>query len=582
MRAFFIFLILFNIAVSDEIKWLPYEIGIKKAKSEKKLILLDIYAQWCHWCNVMENTTYRDQKVVSLISHYFIPVRVDAEKRPDLNKKYNQGGLPTTIIMDSEGNILWGGIYVSPEDMERLLSYFLSLDEKQIKKIAELNKKRQERAYRRFFKKIKPKEPSKKYIKKVFRSIKIRFDRENGGFYGAPKFPKEKLLHFLLLYWKFLDDEEAKKMMIKTAQGYMKLIDPVEGGIYRYSVNEYWTQPHYEKLLKDQSDLSLTFFDMYSQTGDERFFKSALSLVDFSINRLYDRNRKLFYNSQGADIVDDEGTILMSGEEFFKLGREERKEVVKKLGYPPKLEKSFYYGNNALISKSLFYAYIFTGKERYLQIGKDVLSTVLKKAFSKKGVKYSKNGGYYLSENVYMLEALITAYQITGNKKYLKKSLDLLKILQRDYYSRKIGLLTDPEDTGISLKRISFIDDIILLNVRAVKSIYMLSVITENQEYQNFADSIIKHLPGKINISTGIGFFVYLYPPVVVHINTKNKDLLRDVISVFPYWVAVHYVDKISKERGYICNNELCFYKTDNPEQIPDLIKKALKSYRNM
>ncbi len=156
MRAFFIFLMLFNVCLSSEIKWFSYEDGIKKARSEKKLILLDIYAHWCHWCNVMENTTYRDQKVVTLISQYFVPIRVDAEERPDLNKKYNQGGLPTTVIMDNEGEILWGGIYVSPEDMEKLLSYFLSLDEKQIKKIAELNKKKQEKAYKRFFKKIKP------------------------------------------------------------------------------------------------------------------------------------------------------------------------------------------------------------------------------------------------------------------------------------------------------------------------------------------------------------------------------------------------------------------------------------------
>ncbi len=582
MRAFFIFFMLFNTCLSAEIKWFPYEEGIKKAKSEKKLILLDIYAQWCHWCNVMENTTYRDENVVTLITQHFIPIRVDAEKRPDLNKKYNQGGLPTTVIMDSGGNILWGGIYVSPEDMERLLSYFLSLDEKQIKKIAQLNKKKQEKAYKRFLKKTKTKEPSKKYIKKVFRSIKIRFDWENGGFYGAPKFPQEELLHFLLLYWKFLGDEESKKMMIKTAKGFMNLIDPVEGGIYRYSVNQYWTQPHYEKLLKDQSDISSAFFDIYSQTGDNRFLKSALSLVNFSINRLYDSRKKLFYNSQGADIVDEEGTILMTGEEFFKLGREEREKTVKRLGYQPKLEKSFYYGNNALISKSLFYAYIFTGEERYLHTAKDVLNTVLEKAFSEKGIIYSENGGYYLSENVYMLEALITAYQITGDRKYLEKSVDLLGILQRYYYSKKLGILTDPEDTGISLKRISFIDDIILLNARAVKFIYILSVMTENQESQNFADSIIKHLPGNVNISTGIGFFIYLYPPVVVHLEEENKntDLMRKINGVFPYWISVHF-DR-SKNGYFICNSQLCFFKTDTPEQIPDLLRKVLESYRNI
>jgi len=590
MQFLAVVLIFFSLSYGSHIKWFSFEEGLEKAGESGRLVLLDIYAQWCHWCNVMENTTYRDKDVVNLIEKYYIPVRVDAEKRPDINKKYNQGGLPTTVILDSRGNILWGGIYVSPEDMYRILSYFASLKADQIEKIAEENRKKLERIKKRFLIKTKEKEPSLSYIKKVFRSVKIRFDRENGGFYGYPKFPEEELPHFLLLYWKFFDSKEAEEMLRKTAGGYMKLIDPVEGGIYRYSVNEFWTQPHYEKLLKDQADISVMFFDLYSGTGDKKYLKAALSLLDFSIKKLYSKENSLFYNSQGADIVDENGTLLMTGEEFFILDKEGREKAVKELGYPPKIEKEFYYGVNALMAKALLYGYAFTGEERYKKTGLSVLDKLLSQALSEKGVYYSKSSkNFYLSQNIYMLESLITAYQLTGKTKYLKEAEKISSLLKRYYLSKKIGILTDLQDTGLSINRISFIDDIFLLNRRVVHYLYYLSLLTGKGNYREFADLLVKHLPGKVNINTAIGFFVYLYPPVAVHIFSCFR-VLPEVFSVFPYWVSVHTVDKKSIKRlgyepekecvSYICNTDICFFRVEKPESVPEYIHKALDSYK--
>ncbi|SNZ04015.1 hypothetical protein SAMN06265182_0530 [Persephonella hydrogeniphila] len=590
MRFLAVLLILISLSYGSEIKWYSFEEGLKKATEDKKLILLDIYAQWCHWCNVMENTTYRDKDVIKIIEKHYIPVRVDAEKRPDINKRYNQGGLPSTVILDSNGNILWGGIYLSPEDMYRVLSYFASLNPQQIKKISEENKKKSERIKKRFFMKVKEKEPSPSYIKKVFKSVKIRFDSENGGFYGYPKFPEEELPHFLLIYWKFFNSKEAKNMLTKTVEGYMKLIDPVEEGIFRYSVNEFWTQPHYEKLLKDQADLSVMFFDIYGGTTDKKYLRSAISLLDFSIERLYSRENSLFYNSQGADIVDEDGTLLMTGEEFFVLGRKDRERAIKELGYSPKIEKEFYYGVNALMSKALLYGYAFTKNDKYKTIGIAVLNRVISESFTKKGVYYSKdNKDFYLSQNIYTLEALITAYQLTGKIRYLKKAEELFSILKKHYFSKKLKILTDFKDTGLSTNRISFIDDIFLLNRRAVHYFYYLYLLTGKTEYRDFADILIKHLPGKVNINTAIGFFIYLYPPLSVHIYSC-PEVLPEIFSVFPYWVSVHTVDSEEVKKlgyipekkciSYICNADLCFFKVDKTEDIPEFIHKSLNSYK--
>ncbi len=594
------FLLLFiSIAFGSEIRWFSFEEGLKKAKQENKLILMDIYAQWCHWCNVIENTTYRDPRVISLIEKYYIPVRVDAEKRPEINKKYNQGGLPSTLILDKNGNIVWGGIYVSPDEMVNLLNYFRTLSPQEIQELVKENQKRIQRHQKRFLKKTRPKEPSQKYIKKTFKSVKLRFDWDNGGFYGHPKFPEEELPHFLMLYSLFFNNNEAQKMLDRTLEGYMKLIDPVEGGIYRYSVNEFWTEPHYEKLLKDQADLSTMFLNAYALTLNKKYLKAALSLVDFAINRLYDTRTGFFYNSQGADIIDEHGTLLMTGEEYFVLDKEEREEAIKKLGYAPNIEKVVYFRTNALISQALFYAYAFTKNPKYLNIAEEVLKNILEKGWTGKGIIYSPEiKKYFLNSNVYTLEALLTAYQITGNKQYLKKAEELFKILDKYYFSKKINLFTDMADVGLNYNRISFIDDIVTLNRRLSIAIYQLTMFTGNMDYRDTYKKIVSHLPSNINLNTAIGFMLEIYPPTVVHIigNKKEKDkFVLSSFTAFPYWNYTQFIDKNDKEllsklrypvkektTAYLCNIDTCYLENKNAEDIRKQIFRVFSSYKNL
>ena len=593
-KVFLIFLLVFSLSFASEIKWYSFKEGLKKAQEEKKLVLMDIYAQWCHWCNVIENTTYRDKKVISIIEKYYIPIRVDAEKYPDINKKYNQGGLPTTVILTSKGEILWGsGRYISPEDMVRLLRYFVSLPEEEIKQIAERNKLRKEAFLRRFSKKIKEKEISPIVIKKTFRYVDLKFDEEYGGFLGSPKFPVDELPYFLMLYALF-DNDVAYKMVKKTLDGYSKIIDPVEGGIYRYSTTEYWTHPHYEKLLKDQGEISILFFNGYSFTGDKKYKEYALSLINFALNKLYDRKKDLFYNSQGADIVDENGTILMSGEEFFPKGKEERETIVSVLGYGPNIEKSIYFSTNTLISNALFYAYAYTKEEKYKDIALKTLNSILKKGLTKEGVKYAPDiEKYYLHTQVYTLETLLTAYQITGNISYLKTAKKLVNILLKNYYSQKTKIFTDKDDVGLSFDHISFMDDLINLNYKISKQLYKLSLFTGEEYYKEIADNTIKRLPAKGNLSVALAYYLYLDPPIALHVigNSINKSI--KAFKVFPFWAFSHFLPLKDKARieklGYkaekgifVCNPNICFKKIDEKSEIKKEVFGILKSYKKM
>ncbi len=580
---------------SHEIKWLSFEKGLKKAQKENKLILMDIYGKWCHWCNVMENTTYRNRKVIELINKYYIPVRVDADKFPDINKKYNQGGLPSTLILDKNGNIVFGGIYIPPDDMIKILNKFAKMSPEEIQKYVERNKKIQESKFKKFTKNTKEKDINPTFIDLTYSVLSKKFDEFYGGFIGAPKFPNEELPYFLMLHSLF--NGSTNTHLIKTLDRYAKLIDTVEGGIYRYGTMEDWSEPHYEKLLKDQGELSVLFFDSYSFLGKRKYLEYANEILRFAKDKLYDKKSNFFYNSQGADIVDEHGTILVSGEEFFTKSEQEREEIMKSVGYAPNIDKTIYFGNNALIVKALFYSYIFNNNLQDLEIAEKVLHNIEKYGLTKDGIKHTKETDkHYLNAQVYYLEALITAYETTGNKKYFKKMLKFTNLLIEKYYSKEIGIFIDLEEVGLNLKRISFIDDIFSLNSRLVKDLYAVHVFSGKEKYKTTMEKLAKFLPRELKLSIALAYYVYLYPPLITHIVGFEKDksiFIESNFKAFPYYNYTQFVNKNDKEMlkiigykgenktvAYICNSRTCFKKEYDPLNFKKDIFEILKNYK--
>ncbi len=598
--AFWLSFFIFYFAASSEIKWYTFEEGLKKAKEEHKLILMDIYAKWCHWCNVIENTTYRDKEVIELIKKYYIPVRVDAEKRPDINKKYNQGGLPSTLILDSSGNIIFGAIYVSPDEMRKILLHYAKMSKEDIQKEVERVKLQKELKFKIVKRRLKEKKVSPEEIHKIFKYVKLVYDYQYGSLKGAPKFPKTDLPYFLELYWLIFDNQEAKKLAQKTLYAYANLIDKVEGGIYRYSVNEYWTEFHYEKLLKDQAQLSILYFNSYSLFQNREFLKYANMLLNFAKAKLYDKNTGYFFNSQGADIVDENGTLLVTGEEYFSKDKTGRQIIKNAVGYAPNIEKSIYYGNNLLMARALLYSYVFNNNKEDFKTGKSIIDKIVTKHFTTKGIPHSeKINEYYLSNQVYFIQALLELYQLTANKSYLENALKMTQILDKYYYSKNLGIYVDLKDTGLNLKNISFIDDVFQLNQKLTTAFYKLYMFTGDQLYLKKAMKIVKKLPKKGKLSTGIAYFVYLYPPLVSYTVGYEKDkdkFIKNLFRVFPYYhypLFISYKDKkILEKLGYspekdktvvyLCNSKMCFEKLTDISKPRRAVLKVFEKYKLM
>ncbi len=589
------FLFFYSFSYSSEVKWRDFHSGLREAEEKRKLILLDIYAQWCHWCNVMENTTYRDDEVVNLLNKFFIPVKVDAEQYPNINRKYNQGGLPTTAVLDWEGNILWGAVYLPPEKMKKVLLKFSKMTESEIKSLSEEMKNKKIKKLKRLKKSLKEKEITLEKLEKIERYVRFRFDEIYGGYKGFPKFPIRELPYYLMLSYIF-GKGESINLLIKTLDGYSKLVDKVEGGVFRYAVNENWTYPHYEKLLKDQAELSILFLNGYSLSGKEEYLNYSRMLIDFSIKYLFSSEEDLFYNSQGADIVDEKGNLLIEGKDFFSMDLEGREKVVKKLKFRPKIEKNIYFTSNSLMAQALLYGYIFDLNDNYLVTALKILEKIKNTAFKDKGVVYSlKSEKFLLSTQVYVLEAFLLGYQITGNKIYLKFSKELVNKILKYYYNPELKIYTDLGLADLEIKDISFLDSFLNLNFRLAVALLKLNILTTEEEYLNIGRGILKRFPDKKGALSGLAYYFYLYPPLGVHIVGSSKNLNKyknEFFKVFPFYIYPHLIKNSDKGTlevfgyeptdnitAYICNCCFCFGVVKKDENFKEIIFNILSKY---
>ena len=207
---------IFSCTSGKEIKWYDFEEGLKKAKQENKLVLLDISAKWCHYCNLMETTTYSNPEIIKIINQYYTPIKVDADLRKEINKKYNQGGLPTTAILTSDGQILYGNLYLPPEDLKKILLYFINLSKADLE-----NLKRQKNLASLPKIKIQEKEIDEPTINLVKTRTLLLIDKEYGGYYDEVKFPIDNIVYFLIL--RYLENKEDKNILTKTLNAYEKI-----------------------------------------------------------------------------------------------------------------------------------------------------------------------------------------------------------------------------------------------------------------------------------------------------------------------------------------------------------------------
>ena len=312
-------------AMHQPIRWHEWgEEAFATAERENKPILLDIGAVWCHWCHVMDRESYDNPEIAEIVNQRFIAIKVDRDERPDIDSRYQaavsavsgQGGWPLTAFLTPAGKPFYGGTYFPPDDgygrpsfKRVLLSIAAAYQEKNDDVTAQAKMVENAIAQAESVTGASA-DFSPGIIAAIVQSILQMFDPHNGGFGNAPKFPHPAAIDLLIDQYVNTGDEGLRHGFVTTLEKMARggVYDQLAGGFHRYSVDEHWGVPHFEKMCYDNSELLKNYVHAHQATGSEFFAAVARDIVRWMDEWLSDRERGGFYASQDADCsMDDDG-----------------------------------------------------------------------------------------------------------------------------------------------------------------------------------------------------------------------------------------------------------------------------------
>jgi uncharacterized protein YyaL (SSP411 family) len=307
------------------VQWHPWgDEAFARARAEDKPILLDIGAVWCHWCHVMDRESYENGETAGIINENFVAVKVDRDERPDVDSRYQaavqaisgQGGWPLTAFLTPDGHPYFGGTYF-PHDERYGRPGFPRV----LQTMAQVWKDRRGEALESASSVMAAIEQSETFsgpagelnlalVDKIAGAMLSQFDARNGGFGAQPKFPQPAALDLLLEVAMNRDNDQARDAFLTTLEkmGCGGVYDHLAGGFHRYSVDERWVVPHFEKMLYDNTELLRNYVHGFQSYVREDFKSVANHVMYWLDSHMTDRARGGFYASQDADInLDDDG-----------------------------------------------------------------------------------------------------------------------------------------------------------------------------------------------------------------------------------------------------------------------------------
>jgi uncharacterized protein YyaL (SSP411 family) len=571
-----------------KVSWLLWsKKAFQRAKELDKPILLAIGAVWCHWCHVMDEKTYSDGEVAKLIEEKFVPIRVDRDQRPDIDKRYNMGGWPTTAFLTPEGEVLAGATYVPPQQMKpwlQRIGRFYKENKNKIKtKMEKLEKGEAkppsvEGAFNRdFFQSI---------IDSLALEIASNFDSLHGGFGDSPKFPHSEALALALLEYQIQEHKALLNIVTKTLQKMSAggIYDNEEGGFFRYSTTRDWRVPHYEKMCEDNAKLLINYLEAYQVTGEDIFKETAQGILTYVDASLSDQDNGGFYGSQDAD------------EEYYKLSLQERRKRAS-----PKIDKLLYTNWNAMMTSAYLLASVVLKNPSYRKLAIRTIDLLIEKSFSPRSGMYH----YYLEGKKYlpglltdqasMVRCLTDAYQLTSDNRFLNYAESIAKFMLNNLWDGVGGFYDRPKKAE-ALGALKTFNKPLDENSVAADAFLRLHYLTGKKKYLRTAKRTLEHFGAAYQIygimAAAYGLAVELYlRPVEIHIVSRRKDsitrrFLDESLKVYNPLKAIQVLDpaedtaKLTNLKypatktpvAYVCLEGTCT-SVEDPEEIAKKIK---------
>jgi uncharacterized protein len=559
----------------NPVDWYPWgEEALEKARAEDKPVLLSVGYSACHWCHVMERESFEDEATAALMNENFVNIKVDREERPDVDSIYmsavqamtRHGGWPMTVFMTPDGAPFYGGTYFPPVPSRGMPSFkqvLVSLADAYTNRREEVLKSAEN--VREFLREsttasIPKSEVSEGLLTHAANALAGQIDNRFGGFDGAPKFPQAMNLEVLLRHHKRTGDRAALSGVELTCRQMANggIYDQLGGGFARYSVDEYWLVPHFEKMLYDNALLARLNLEAYEATGDGFYKRIAEETLGYVMRDMTDPEGG-FYSAEDADSEGEEGKFYVwTPEEIERVlepedaklaerywdvterGNFEGKNILN-IPRPPEAvatefgisaeelwrrieairegllaerEKRVRPGRdekvlaawNGFMLRAFALAASVTGREEYRRVAEKNASFLLEKLVVDGRLRRSYKDGQarfngYLEDYACVADGLLALYEATFERRWLREAASLADAILELFWEEAEGAFYDTavdHEELVTRPRDLYDNATPSGSSVAVDVLLKLSVLLDRKDYQERAETVLENLSGGI------------------------------------------------------------------------------------
>ncbi len=582
---------------AHEIAWQTWSPeAFERAQRDDKPVLLGISAVWCHWCHVMDETSYSDSDVIGLINDRFVAIRVDNDQRPDINARYNMGGWPTTAFLTPAGEMMAGMTYIPPDQMRDVLNqvstYYKDNKESIEGKIAELMKNR-ERTSSPDASADGDDPLSDQILRDVLHAAQDGYDPVFGGFGNEPKFPHSDAIDLLLHVYLRDADRDALHMARKTLEAMCKggTYDQEWGGFYRYSTKRDWSIPHYEKMLEDNAQLLRALLKLYRISENDEHRRYIDFTIEYLDTWLSDSETGAFYGSQDAD------------EELYPLPNEERRKFA-----PPYVDKTVYTSWNAMAIAAYLEASWTRGRPDLRDRALKALDFLWERLHTDADGLYRflapdgpKIPGL-LGDQAWTALACLDAYEVAGRPQDFARAQQLAAFMSERLAADGGGFRDTPPEHE-TLGRLAQPQTPVKENSIAALVFIRLARLTHDERYEAIARATLTRFA---HVAESQGYFASDYAKAVDLLLNPGADVKIVATSGDPAAHALHsaalalpIADRVIRTidatdaaalaaeglpphpspAAYVCYGTLCSAPVTTPDDLFDIVERTKQAY---
>lgn len=566
----------------NPVDWFPWsDEAFTKAQSEDKPIFLSIGYSTCHWCHVMERESFEDDEVADILNKHFVSIKVDREERPDIDHIYMEvcqiltgsGGWPLTIIMTPDKKPFFAGTYFPKKSRYGYVGLIDLLN-----KISDAWRNQRDEllnSANRIIEALSTEEREKDenavnedMIHKAYRSLSSSFDEKYGGMGRAPKFPMPHNIMFLLRYYRITRTEKALQMVIKTLESMYRggIYDHIGFGFSRYSTDDKWLVPHFEKMLYDNALLMYAYTEAYQAAKKDLFKDIAMQIGEYILREMTSTMGG-FYSAEDADSEGEEGKFyiwdkkeiyeilgeedgelyckaygitdkgnfegkdipnLIENESFEEVSKDEKLAVLRhklyeyrdKRVHPFKDDKILTSWNGLMIAAMAFSGRVFDDN-KYLDAAKKAASFILKNLRRQDGrllARYREGSADYfgyLDDYAFLIWGLIELYEAVFDEKYISTATELADDMIKLFYDKnQKGFFLYGIDGEKLITRPKELYDGAMPSGNSVAALVLLKLsrLTDRNEYEDIVNEMFQSFGGKVDrYPAGYTYFLTAY-----------------------------------------------------------------------